>query len=384
MILGIESSCDDTGIAVIDLKGNIVRDRIISQVDVHKEFGGVVPEFASRAHILNMQKIIPDFQDLLINKLTGETLIKLICVTSGPGLLGSLLTGVMFGAGLANSLSVPLLKINHLEGHLLSPFIENKDLKFPFLSFIISGGNCLIVFVRSLGDYTILGQTMDDSPGEVFDKIGRALGFDYPAGATVDKFAQMGQPRFNLPLPTRSHSYGANMSFSGLKTATLDLIKANLCDKMNDEVKKEVIADICSSFQKVISQTVYNKLKLALLQVVNSFSVQIKHIVLCGGVAANSGVRGAIDNLAEEFNITAVKPSTQYCTDNAAMIAMCGLLRCKSFCDKNNINYNETNKLNNLDIFFKLEEFGKVASNWGLESVKNTYSNEIIKNNEKT
>ena len=408
MILGIESSCDDTGIAIVDMDGKVLFEKVISQTEIHQEFGGIVPEFASRAHVQNLQKIIPECKDLIFNKFTNQTLIKIVCATGGPGLLGSLLTGIMFGAGLAHSLQVPFFKINHLEGHLLSPFIEFNDINFPLISFVISGGNCLIVLVKSLGDYVILGQTMDDAPGEVFDKVGRELKLDYPAGVTIDFLAQQGEAEFKLPIPTLAAKYGMNMSFSGLKTATLDLInkklkdtKDNLSNNNNNKIENQnnqqnnederwgctntnntdkKIRNICASFQDVMYKTIYNKLRLALIHTIKERGINIKHIALCGGVAANSSIRNAIDKLAKEFNVIALKPTAKYCTDNATMIAICGLFRYKeyiSILSKNN-NIKKNNHCNNntkkgpeqMNDIYDFEQIGKVSANWSIEDVK--------------
>ena len=374
VILGIESSCDDTCISALDLHGKVIKEVVVSQTDLHKRFGGVVPEFASRAHVVNFQNIINDFEDILISP-SGDCLIELIAVTSGPGLAGPLFSGFAFAFGLAQWFKVPLMKINHIEGHLLSPFIENSNLCFPFLSLIVSGGHCQIVLAKDLGQYTILGSTIDDAPGEVFDKVGRMIDLDYPSGAQIDLLAQKGNPKYKLPLPMVGEKYGLDMSFSGLKTATLLLIRKLQKESIDSKIQGEELfvydpntgfsnnakEDISASFQSVMKKTFCKKIDIAINHVINDLGIKIGHVCICGGVAANSGIRNEIDNVAKKYNLVSIKPSQKYCTDNATMIANVGLMRLNKFGLSDNKYVIDINS-SDLDL-------EQVFANWSLEDI---------------
>ena len=308
--LGIETSCDETAIALFDSGKGLVGEAVFSQIDIHAEYGGVIPELASRDHC---QKIIYIFRqalgDISINS------IDQIAYTAGPGLLGTLLIGENFAQGLALSLNKPLIPVNHLEGHLVAPFLSGDKLDFPFLTLLVSGGHSLIVDVRNLDDYKILGQSRDDAVGEAFDKVAKLLGLGYPGGPEIEKMAQKGDPKkFTFPQPMlNSNDY--DFSFSGLKTSVLYAVQG--LDKINDEIK----ADICASFQHAATEVLIKKISKALEDSGR------EGIILAGGVAANKLLRKKMTDLQESLNIKVLYPPIAHCTDNAAMIAYLGSLK---------------------------------------------------------
>jgi len=314
VLLGLESSCDDTAAAVIN--NTLLLSNIISGQKVHQAYGGVVPELASRAH---QQNIIP-VVDLAL-KTAGVNISDLngIAFTRGPGLLGSLLVGTSFAKALALSLNIPLIEVNHLHGHILSNFLQTKEKEnhppeFPFLSLLVSGGHSEIILVKDYLDMETLGKTIDDAAGEAFDKCGKLLGLPYPAGPDIDKLAAKGDPdkfRFNKP-----KLMDLNYSFSGLKTSFLYFLRDQ--QKLNKEFINNNINDICASLQKTIIDILLNKLLKA------SELTGIKEITLAGGVSANSGLRDSITKLAEKKRWNIHIPNLEFTTDNAAMIAIAG------------------------------------------------------------
>ena len=305
--LGIETSCDETAIAVYDSNKGIVGESVHSQMKMHAEYGGVVPELASRDHSV---KII----DVLKDALGEDTLesIDKIAYTSGPGLLGALLIGESFAQGLSTALDVPLIPINHLEGHLMSPMMEFPEISMPFICLLVSGGHSMIVDVKAKADYEILGQSQDDAVGEAFDKVGKLLGQPYPGGPYIEKLALKGNPlAYDFPRPM-IHSDNLNMSLSGLKTAVLYTIQK--IGNLNDKIK----ADIAASFQTAVTDVLIAKIKKAIKETHRS------DVIVAGGVAANKYIREEFKNLEGILNIKVYYPDLKYCGDNAAMIAFVG------------------------------------------------------------
>ena len=315
IILGIESSCDDTSAAVIN--GNKILSNIAANQKIHIEYGGVVPELASRAH---QQNIIPVVHQSLRVANIQQNEISAIAFTRGPGLLGSLLVGTSFAKSLAMSLQVPLIEVNHLQAHILAHFIEDANPnppKFPFLCLTVSGGHTLIVLVRDYFDMEIVGRTIDDAAGEAFDKTGKILNLDYPAGPIIDKLAKEGNPKafqFNKPKMD-----GFDYSFSGLKTSILYFIQKE--EKKNPNFIEENLNDICASVQKTIIDILMDKLEKAAVE------YNVKEIAIAGGVSANSGLREAMNERVEKLGWSVYIPKFEYTTDNAAMIAMVAKLK---------------------------------------------------------
>ncbi len=313
-ILGIESSCDDTSAAV--LKDNVVLSNIIANQQVHKEFGGVVPELASRAH---QQNIIPVIDKALKSANINKTDLSAIAFTRGPGLLGSLLVGTSFAKSFALGLAVPLIEVNHLKAHILAHFVvqpgKEKVLpQFPFLCLTVSGGHTQIVMVKGFNEMQIIGQTIDDAAGETFDKSAKILGLEYPGGPLIDKYASLGDP--NAFTFAKTNIPDLNFSFSGLKTSILYFLRDRL--KENPMFMQDNLADLCASIQSAIVNMLMIKLKLA------SKQTAITEIAIAGGVSANSGLRKAISDMQETAGWKVHIPEFQFTTDNAAMIAVAG------------------------------------------------------------
>ena len=305
--LGIETSCDETAIAIYDSNKGIIGESIHSQMDMHAEYGGVVPELASRDHCL---KIIDVLKDALGEHSLNS--IDQIAYTSGPGLLGALLIGESFAQGLSSALEVPLIPINHLEGHLMSPIMEFPEISMPFICLLVSGGHSMIVDVKEKGSYEILGQSQDDAVGEAFDKVGKLLGLPYPGGPHVEKLASKGNSEaYNFPRPM-IHSDNLDMSLSGLKTAVLYTIQK--IDDLNEAIK----ADIAASFQKAVTDLLIAKITKTIEQ------TNYSDVIVAGGVAANKYIREEFKNLEGILNIKVYYPDLKYCGDNAAMIAFVG------------------------------------------------------------
>jgi N6-L-threonylcarbamoyladenine synthase len=314
-ILGIESSCDDTSAAV--LSNNIVLSNVVANQDIHAEYGGVVPELASRAHQQNIVPVV----DLALKKagITKEQL-HAIAFTRGPGLMGSLLVGTSFAKSLAFGLQIPLVDVNHMQAHILAHFIKDTKQEippFPFLALTISGGHTQIVKVSNYFDMVVLGETIDDAVGEAYDKSGKILGLGYPAGPEIDRRAKLGNPKaFKFTKPKVA---GLNFSFSGLKTAILYFIQRET--KENPDFIKENLNDICASIQYTIIGILMDKLRLAVKQ------TGIKHIAIGGGVSANSGIREALKAGEHKFGWKTYIPKFEFTTDNAAMIGIVGYLK---------------------------------------------------------
>ncbi len=314
-ILAIESSCDDTAAAVMH-NGKILSNIVASQ-KIHEDYGGVVPELASRAH---QQNIVPVVAQALKEAQIEMSQLHAIAFTRGPGLMGSLLVGTSFAKSLAYGLDIPLIDVNHMQAHILAHFIEEDDFKkppFPFLAMTISGGHTQIVKVTSYFDMEVIGETIDDAVGEAFDKSGKILGLGYPAGPEIDKRAKLGNPKAYTF--TKPRVDGLNFSFSGLKTAILYFIQKEV--KANPNFIETHLNDICASIQYTIIGILMDKLKLA------SKQTGIKHIAIGGGVSANSGIREALKSGEQKFGWTTYIPKFEYTTDNAAMIAIVGYLK---------------------------------------------------------
>jgi N6-L-threonylcarbamoyladenine synthase len=314
-ILGIESSCDDTAASIIH-NGRILSNVVASQ-KIHEAYGGVVPELASRAH---QQNIVPVVHQAIEKARINKSQLKAIAFTKGPGLMGSLLVGTSFAKSLAYGLNIPLIDVNHMQGHILAHFIDEDGFKkppFPFLAMTISGGHTQIVKVDNYFEMTVIGETIDDAVGEAFDKSGKILGLGYPAGPEIDKRAVLGNPKaFQFTKPKVD---GLNFSFSGFKTAVLYFIQREV--KANPNFIEENLNDICASIQYTIIGILIDKLKLATKQ------TGINHIAIGGGVSANSGIRQALKDGEQKFGWITYIPKFEFTTDNAAMIAIVGYLK---------------------------------------------------------
>ena len=314
-ILGIESSCDDTAASIIH-NGKVLSNVVATQ-KIHEQYGGVVPELASRAH---QQNIVPVVHEALKKACITKEQLHAIAFTRGPGLMGSLLVGTSFAKSMAFGLSIPLIEVNHMQGHILAHYIEEEGFNkppFPFLAMTISGGHTQIVKVSDYFDMIVIGETIDDAVGEAYDKSGKILGLGYPAGPEIDKRAQLGNPKaFAF---TKPRVNGLNFSFSGLKTAILYFIQRET--KKNPNFVKENLNDICASIQYTIIGILMDKLKLAVKE------SGISHIAIGGGVSANSGIRKALKAGEEKFGWTTYIPKFEFTTDNAAMIAIVGYLK---------------------------------------------------------
>ena len=305
--LGIETSCDETAIAIYDSKDGIIGESIHSQMEMHAEYGGVVPELASRDHCLKIVNVLKDA--LGNNSIDG---IDQIAYTSGPGLLGALLIGESFAQGLSTALDIPLISINHLEGHLMSPMMEFPEIKMPFICLLVSGGHSMIVDVKEKGNYEIIGQSQDDAVGEAFDKVAKLLDLPYPGGPYIEKLALEGNPNaYDFPRPM-IHSDNLDMSLSGLKTAVLYTVQKI---KDLDQSKK---ADIAASFQKAVTDLLVVKIKKAVEE------TNRKDVIIAGGVAANKFIRNEFKKFEDSLDIKVYYPDLKYCGDNAAMIAFVG------------------------------------------------------------
>lgn len=314
LTMGIETSCDETSVAILAGERNVLANVISSSAELHQKFGGVVPEVASRAHV---QAINPAIQEALSR--ADVTLWDLDCVavTMGPGLIGSLIVGVAAAKALASVLEVPLVGVNHLEAHLYANFIEHKDFAPPAVGLVVSGGHTLLVHMIDHGLYDILGQTLDDAAGEAFDKVARFLGLGFPGGPAIDQMA-LGGNRRAIEFPRAMKDQGYDFSFSGLKTAVLNYVR-----KAEKEGVEPNIADISASFQEAVVEVQIVKLMRA------AVDLGIPRVFLSGGVAANSRLREALSMACREAEIDFYHPSPVYCTDNAAMVACCGYYRYK-------------------------------------------------------
>lgn len=308
-ILGIESSCDETSVAI--LCDDEVKVNLISSQHFHKNYGGVVPELSSRAHL---QIVKPLVDSALQSANININDIDLITATAGPGLIGALLVGLTFAKGLSFSLNKPFVAVNHIEGHIFSGFLMDTKPEFPMIVLVVSGGHTLLLLVESFTKIYLLGTTVDDAAGEAFDKVSKLLGFGYPGGPQIELSASKGDEHsIKFPIADLKDEY--NFSFSGLKTAVLRFVQKNYSDK---NIPEKELNDISASFQKSLVDALIQKVSLAIS------NHNVKSISLVGGVAANKKLRNEINNLADQFNISCIIPSLSYCGDNAAMIALRG------------------------------------------------------------
>lgn len=325
LCLGIESSCDETSAAIVDSERNILSHIIYSQIPEHQKYGGVVPELAARAHILAIDEVVRQTLEK-----AGKTIsdIDVVAATAGPGLIGGVLIGWMAATGIAQSTDKPLVAVNHLEGHALVPRLhattasggdESVSVDFPYLLMLASGGHCQILLVQGVGNYELIGQTLDDSAGEAFDKIAKMLGLGYPGGPIVDKKAKLGNPKaFNFPRPLCDKP-GCNFSFSGIKTAARTFL-----ERSPSPYSEEFINDFCASFQASVVDCIINRLTNAVKDE-RVKKTNPKTLVVAGGVAKNSAIRSAMEQLAKENNMLFAAPPMNLCTDNGAMIAWAGI-----------------------------------------------------------
>ncbi len=316
LVLGIETSCDETAVAIIDDKKKIYSNKIYSQIDLHKKFGGVVPEIAARSHV----ELLPHVLEEAIKEAKVDLKnIDAVAATGGPGLIGGVMVGVMYGKTIASALNKKFIAINHLEGHALIPRVtENID--YPYLLLLISGGHCQIVIVEKLGKYEIIGKTIDDAVGEAFDKTAKLLDLGYPGGPIVEKYAENGDEKaFTFPKPLLKKGE-CNFSFSGLKTAVRNQI--NKLDKLSEKTK----SDICASFQYTVSEIINHKI-MESFKLFNSKFPHSKNVVISGGVAANKYIRKKLSENISTLGYKLFYPPINLCTDNAVMIAYAGIER---------------------------------------------------------
>ena len=323
LVLGIESSCDETAAAIINEKKEILGESLLSQKE-HQSYGGVVPEIAARAHLEHIDEMI---EETIKKAKVNINDLDAIAAVAGPGLIGGVVVGAMAGKALSLALNKPYIAVNHLEGHALAPRISN-DVNFPYLLLLVSGGHCQILIVKDVNDYEKLGTTIDDAVGEAFDKVAKMLCLGYPGGPIIEKMAATGNSdRFVLPRPL-IHSGDCNMSFSGLKTAVRKIIEAYSPDGNIEHciLNKEVTADICASFQVAATDCLVKKLEKA-IEIFKQKHPEGKDIVVSGGVAANSFLRQNLKEMSEKHNMIFSAPPLKYCTDNGVMIAWAGLER---------------------------------------------------------
>lgn len=321
IILGIETSCDETGIALYDTERGLLSHALYSQVEMHREYGGVVPELASRDHI---RRVLPLIDQTLLSARCDLQGIDAIAYTQGPGLAGALLVGASIGASLSFALGIPALGIHHLEGHLLSPLLSTPSPDFPFIALLVSGGHTQLMQVDAVGQYKLLGETVDDAAGEAFDKTAKLLGLTYPGGPMLSKLAQQGRSgRFKLPRPMM-HSGDLNFSFSGLKTAVLTLVNKH-------EMTPQTCADIALAFQEAVVDVLTEKSLTALSR------TGLTQLVVAGGVGANYQLRESLTNKAAAQGIAVFYPELEFCTDNGAMIAFAGAMRLQAMSPENRV-----------------------------------------------
>jgi len=310
-VLGIETSCDETGVAIYDAGQGLLSDVLYSQVAMHSQYGGVVPELASRDHV---RKLLPLIREAMQQADTSREQIDGIAYTAGPGLVGALLVGAAVGRSLAWGWQIPAVGVHHLEGHLLAPMLEKNPPSFPFIALLVSGGHTLLITVEGVGQYKIIGESLDDAVGEAFDKTAKLLDLGYPGGPVLEQIAKKGDPaRFKFPRPMTGRP-GLDFSFSGLKTFAMNTLHAN-------EVSQQTRADIALAFQTAAVETLAIKCQRAIRE------TSIKQLVVAGGVSANGALRERFNVLAEKERARVAYPRLKFCTDNGAMIAYAGCLR---------------------------------------------------------
>ena len=309
-VLGIETSCDETGVAIYHAKRGLINHVLYSQIEMHSEYGGVVPELASRDHI---RKLVPLIKQLIEESQLTAADINGIAYTAGPGLMGALLVGASTARSLAWTWNIPAVAVHHMEGHLLAPMLEENPPAFPFVALLISGGHTLLVQVNQIGQYLLLGESLDDAAGEAFDKTAKLLGLSYPGGPKLSKLAEQGHPKIKFPQPMTDRP-GLDFSFSGLKTFARNTINAS-------EKTAQDKADIAAAFQLAVAETLTIKCKRALQQ------TGLKRLVVAGGVSANSQIRALLTEMTIKEHAQIYFPRLEFCTDNGAMIAYAGCQR---------------------------------------------------------
>ncbi|OOF89134.1 tRNA (adenosine(37)-N6)-threonylcarbamoyltransferase complex transferase subunit TsaD [Rodentibacter ratti] len=317
-ILGIETSCDETGVAIYDEEKGLVANQLYTQIALHADYGGVVPELASRDHI---RKTIPLIQAALAEANLTADQIDGVAYTSGPGLVGALLVGSTIARSLAYAWNVPAIGVHHMEGHLLAPMLDENQPHFPFIALLVSGGHTQLVQVEGVGKYNVIGESIDDAAGEAFDKTAKLLGLDYPGGAALSRLAEKGSPtRFTFPRPMTDRP-GLDFSFSGLKTSAANTV--NQAIKEEGELTEQTKADIAYAFQDAVIDTLAIKCKRALKE------TGYRRLVIAGGVSANKKLRETLAEMMKDLKGEVFYPQPQFCTDNGAMIAYTGFLRLK-------------------------------------------------------
>ena len=316
LVLGIETSCDETGFAIYDSERGLLAHCLYSQVALHADYGGVVPELASRDHV---RKILPMFNQVLAEAGITKQALEGIAYTAGPGLMGALMVGGSMATALGFTLDIPVVGVHHMEGHLLAPMLEDKPPEFPFVALLVSGGHTQLVSVKGIGDYELLGESLDDAAGEAFDKTAKMLDLDYPGGPVLAKLAEQGQPsRFDFPRPMTDKP-GLDFSFSGLKTHTRNLIEKH---RGNDVLPdQQTTYDICAGFQEAVVDTLTIKCQRALKQ------TNMKRLVIAGGVSANQRLRHKLEAELTQLDAQVFYARHEFCTDNGAMIAYAGCQR---------------------------------------------------------
>lgn len=323
IVLGIESSCDETAAAIVNDKKEILGECVLTQLE-HKTFGGVVPEIAARAHLEHIEDIL---EETFKRANLKPSDIDAVAAAAGPGLIGGVVVGVMAAKALALALDKPFIAVNHLEGHALAARLTS-DVKYPYLLLLVSGGHCQILIVKGVGEFERLGTTIDDAAGEAFDKVAKMLGLGYPGGPMIEKMAALGdEDRFVLPRPLHN-SGDCNLSFSGLKTAVRKIIESYSPDNNIEHaiLRKQDVADICASFQKAATESLVHKLQKAIVTFRTKYP-QGNDLVVSGGVAANTYLRNRLKQLAETEGLTFSAPPIRFCTDNGVMIAWAGMER---------------------------------------------------------
>lgn len=319
LVLGIETSCDETGIALYDTERGLLAEALHSQIELHVKYGGVVPELASRDHI---RKALPMIRQLMQEANIGASDLDGIAYTAGPGLIGALLVGATLGRSLAMAWDIPAIGVHHMEGHLLAPMLDNQAPEFPFVALLVSGGHTQLVEVKALGDYTLLGESLDDAAGEAFDKAAKMMGLPYPGGPQIARLAERGEPgAFVFPRPMVNRP-GLDFSFSGLKTFTKNTIAAQV--DSNGELSEQTKADIALAFETAAVSTLTIKCKRALA------ATQLSRLVIAGGVSANKKLRESLEVMVASQRSQVFYAQPKYCTDNGAMIALAGALRLKA------------------------------------------------------
>jgi N6-L-threonylcarbamoyladenine synthase len=314
-VLGIETSCDETGVAIYDTKLGLLGDTLYSQVAMHAEYGGVVPELASRDHI---KRLIPLIREVLKLADTKQEQIDAIAFTAGPGLIGALMVGAATARAIAFAWDIPAIAVHHMEGHLLAPMLETTPPAFPFVALLVSGGHTQLVEVRGIGQYQLLGESLDDAAGEAFDKAAKMLGLDYPGGPLIAKLATRGdKSRFTFPRPMVDRP-GMDMSFSGLKTFTLNTVNKF---KNESQLDEQTQCDIASAFEEAVVDTLVIKCKRALLH------TKFKQLIIAGGVSANQRLRNKLQVMVDKEKAALFYARPEFCTDNGAMIAYAGAQR---------------------------------------------------------